>query len=250
MFDIPPLLLTSSAIPFDLSGRLNHPALRIKYTLESVEEWLLREPTLKIVICDGSGFDFSDLMKSRFPKVNIECLSFINDSTQIAIHGKGFGEGEIIRYAIQHSKVLQESEAFMKCTAKLWVANSQQCLSQWNEQFLCNAYFADVFSFKKIKIKFIDTRFYITRKNIYLQYFLDAHSNLGNIPKQSIEDVFLNVIINNGMGGVLFSTPPVVCGVGGGSGKYYKQGVVRILKDKLRARIARSCFEYKRLFCR
>lgn len=250
MFDIPPLLLTSSVIPIDLSGRLNDPALRIKHTLESVEEWLLREPTLKIVICDGSGFDFSDLMKSRFPMVNIECLSFMNDSTQIAIHGKGFGEGEIIRYAIKHSKILQESEVFMKCTAKLWVANTQQCLSQWNEQFLCNAYFADVFSFKKIKIKFIDTRFYITRKDIYLQYFVDSHSNLVNIYKESIEDVFLKVIINNGMRGVLFSTPPVVCGMGGGSGKYYKQGVVRVIKDKIRARIARSSSQYKKLFCR
>lgn len=250
MFYIPPLLLTSSVIPMDLSGRLNDPVLRIKHTLESVKEWLLREPTLKIVICDGSGFDFSDLMKSTFPMVNIECLSFVNDSTQIAIHGKGFGEGEIIRYAIKHSKVLQGSEVFMKCTAKLWVSNTQQCLSQWNEQFLCNAYFAGVFSFKKTKIKFIDTRFYITKKNIYLQYFLDSHSNLGGITKVSIEDVFLKVIINNEMEGVLFSTPPIVCGVGGGSGKYYKQGAVRIIKDKIRNRMARSSIQYKKLFCR
>jgi hypothetical protein len=107
-----------------------------------------------------------------------------------------------------------------------------------------------VFSFKKTKIKFIDTRFYITRKDIYFQYFVDSHSNLGSTNKESIEDVFLNVIINNGMGGVLFSTPPVVCGVGGGSGKYYKKGVVRIIKEKIRARIARSSSQYKKLFCR
>jgi hypothetical protein len=174
----------------------------------------------------------------------------MNDSMQIAIHGKGFGEGEIIRYAIKHSKVLQESEMFMKCTAKLWVANLQQCLSQWNRYFLCSAYFANVFSFKKTKIKFIDTRFYITRKDIYLQYFVDAHSNLGNIPKQSIEDVFLKVIISNRLRGVLFSMPPIVCGVGGGSGKYYKKRVVRIIKDKIRTRMARTCLQYKKLFCR
>jgi hypothetical protein len=250
MIENPPLLLTSSATPMDLSGRLNDPALRIKYTLESVGEWLLREPKLRIVICDGSGFDFSDLMKNAFPEANIECLSFINDSTQIGIHGKGFGEGEIIRYAINHSKLLQESEEFMKCTAKLWVANIQQCLSQWSGKFLCNAYFANVFSFKKTKIKFIDTRFYIIRKDIYLQYFLDAHSNLGNISKKSIEDVFLNVILENDMRGILFSTPSIICGVGGGSGKHYKQGVVRIIKDKIRTRIARSSFQYKKLFCR
>lgn len=248
MDDTPPLLLTSSVTPMDLSGRLNDPDLRIKYTLESIGEWLLRKPALRIVICDGSGFDFSSLIKGTFPMANIECLSFMNDSTQIARHGKGFGEGEIIRYAINQSKLLQESEVFMKCTAKLWVANIQQCLSQWNRYFLCNAYFANVFTFKKTKIMFLDTRFYIIRKDVYIQYFLDAHLSLGNDPKKSIENSFLEVIMHKGMVGTLFSTPPIICGMGGGSGKYYKKGVIRIIKDRLRSRIAKSNSQYKKLF--
>ena len=249
MFDIPPLLLTSSVIPIDLSGRLNDPTLRIKYTLESVKEWLLREPTLKIVICDGSGFDFSDLMKSRFPTVNIECLSFMNDSTQIAIHGKGFGEGEIIRYALEHSNVMKESEVFIKCTAKLWVANFDQCLLQWNKQFICGAYFANVYSYKKTILKFVDTRFYISRKDFYLKHFSVVHTQLGNIAGRSIEDAFLDVIQHEKMKHIFFRTPPVICGVGGGSGKYYKSGVIRVLKDRMRNWIARSTSHYKDLFC-
>jgi len=251
MLKLPPLLLTSNVTPMDLSGRLNDPALRIKYTLESVGEWLLREPKLRIVICDGSGFDFSSLIKSTFPMANIECLSFMNDSMQIVRHGKGFGEGEIIRYAINHSKLLQETEVFMKCTAKLWASNIQECLSQWNGQFLCNAYFSDVFSFKKTKIKFLDTRFYIIKKDVYIQYFLDAHFNSGYGPdKKNIEYVFLDVMTNNEMKAILFSIPPIICGVGGGSGKYYKRGSLRIIKDRLRSRIARSSPKYKKLFCR
>lgn len=248
MLEFPPLLLTSSVTPMDLSGRLNDPALRIKYTLESVREWLLHKPELRIVICDGSGFDFSYDIKSKFPYANIECLSFMNDSKQIARHGKGFGEGEIILYALKHSKLLKESEEFMKCTAKLWVANFQQCFRQWNGKFLCNAYFANVFSFKKTEIKFLDTRFYITRKDVYLRFFKDAHCSLGYDPKSSIEDSFLNVIINEKMVGVLFSPPPIICGVGGGSGRYYNKGIIRIIKDKLRVRIAQSCFQYKNFF--
>ncbi len=234
----------------DLSGRLNNPDLRIKYTLESIEEWLLQKPALRIVICDGSGFDFSSLIKSTFPMANIECLSFVNDSMQIARHGKGFGEGEIICYAIRHSKLLQESEVFMKCTAKLWAANLQQCLSQWNRYFLCSAYFENVFSFKKTKIMFLDTRFYIIRKDAYIRHFLDAHLSLGNDPKKSIENSFLEIMMNESMEGILFSTPPIICGMGGGSGKYYKQGVMRIIKDRLRSRIAKYNSQYKKLFCR
>ena len=235
----PPLLLTSSLIPTDLSGNLNDPSMRMVHTIESISEWLRIDPHIQIVICDGSGFDFSETVKVNFPSANIECIFFNNDVDQIKKHGKGYGEGEIIRYAIEHSRLMKESEVFIKCTAKLWVANFNQCLLQWNQQFICGAYFANVFSYKKTALQFIDTRFYITRKDFYLKHFSSAHVQLGNTG-QGIEDTFLDVIQDKKIKHILFGTPPVICGVGGGSGKYYKSGVIRVLKDRMRNWIARS----------
>jgi hypothetical protein len=243
-----PILLTSSVKVVDKSGRLNDPELRIKYTIESIAEWLKIDPQIQMVICDGSGFDFSDTVKNIFPAANIECIFFYNDAEKIKIHGKGYGEGEIIRYAIEHSKLMKKSEVFIKCTAKLWIANFNQCLLQWNQQFICGAYFAHVFSFKKTALKFIDTRFYISRKDFYLSHFSSAHIQLGNTG-QSIEDAFLDVILNKKIKHIFFRTPPVICGVGGGSGKYHKSGVIRVLKDRMRNWIARSATQYKDLFC-
>lgn len=245
----PPLLLTSSVTPIDLTGNLNDPSARIKHTLESIAEWLKIDPQIQIVICDGSGFDFSDIVKVHFPSANIECIFFDNDAEQIKKHGKGYGEGEIIRYAIEHSNVMKKSEVFIKCTAKLWVANFDQCLLQWNNRFICGAYFANVYSYKKTMLKFIDTRFYISRKDFYLKHFSVAHTQLGNTFGRSIEDAFLDVIQHEKMKHIFFRTPPVICGVGGGSGKYYKSGVIRILKDRMRNWIARSKSQYKDLFC-
>jgi hypothetical protein len=244
----PPLLLTSSVIPVDLSGNLNDPSMRMMHTIESISEWLKIDPHIQIVICDGSGFDFSETVKVNFPAANIECIFFNNDVDQIKRHGKGYGEGEIIRYAIEHSRLMNESEVFIKCTAKLWVANFSQCLLQWNKQFICGAYFANVFSYKKTALQFIDTRFYITRKDFYLQHLSTVHVQLGNT-EQSIEDAFLDVIQVKKIKHILFRTPPVICGVGGGSGKYYKSGVIRVLKDRMRNWIARSTTQYKDLFC-
>ena len=245
----PPLLLTSSVIPTDLSGNLNDPSMRIKHTIESIAEWLKIDPQIQMVICDGSGYDFSDTVKINFPSANIECIFFDNDAEQIKKHGKGYGEGEIIRYAIEHSKFIKQSDVFIKCTAKLWVANFDQCLSQWNNQFICGAYFANVFSYKKTTLKFVDTRFYISRKDYYLKYFSAAHTQLGNTVGLSIEDTFLDVILQEKMKHIFFRTPPVICGVGGGSGKYYKSGVFRVLKDRFRNWIARSTSQYADLFC-
>jgi hypothetical protein len=243
----PPLLLTSSVIPTDLSGNLNDPSVRMMHTIESISEWLKIDPHIQIVICDGSGFDFSDAVQINFPSANIECIFFNNDAEKIKIHGKGYGEGEIIRYAIEHSKLMKKSEVFIKCTAKLWVANFHQCLLQWNGKFICSAYFANVFSYKKTALKFIDTRFYISTKDVYLKYFSSAHVQLGDA-EQSIEDAFLDVIQNQKLKHIFFRAPPVICGVGGGSGKYYKSGAIRVLKDQMRNWIARSSSQYKDLF--
>jgi hypothetical protein len=142
---------------------------------------------------------------------------------------------------------MKTSDVFIKCTAKLWVANFHQCLLQWNEQFICSAYFANVFSYKKTALKFIDTRFYISRKDFYLNNFSSAHVQLGNV-KQSIENAFLDVIKKQKIKHIFFRTPPVICGVGGGSGRYYKSGVIRVLKDRMRNWIVRSTSQYKDLF--
>lgn len=109
MITPPPILLTSSAIAMDPSVILKDQDMRIFYTLESLEKWLVIYPQGKFVLCDGSNFNFSPLIKLRFPTASIECLYFENDQNLIKLHGKGYGEGEIIRYALKHSVLLSES---------------------------------------------------------------------------------------------------------------------------------------------
>jgi hypothetical protein len=234
-----PVLLTSSVHVADQSVNLKNPSLRIDHTLESIEHWLTLCPNVRLVICDGSGFDFSRIVGEKFPRARIECLNFQNDKKMVAYHGKGYGEGEIIKYAIANSSHLADSDWFVKCTAKLWVDNFSACIKEWNGQFLCWAFFANVFSFKKTKFAYIDTRFYVINKNFYLKYFSDAHLEVGGPEGRSIEDIFREVVLTNGMQKVIFNTPPVICGVGGGSGKYYKTGMRRRIKEKLRARLVK-----------
>jgi hypothetical protein len=222
--------------------------MRMEHTIEAISEWLKIDPSIQLVICDGSGFDYTDTVKIKFPSAKIECISFFNDAEQVKIHGKGYGEGEIIRYALEHSQVLNESDVFMKCTAKLWLTNLNACLAQWNGRFVCGAYFADVFSLKKTKLMFVDTRFYISRKEAYKRFFLNAHKDLGNTPGWSIEDEFLKIIQWEQLKGIFFAAPPIISGVGGGSGRYYRNGMVRVLKDRLRAYIASRYSRYTDLF--
>jgi hypothetical protein len=248
-----PVLLTSSVVAHDTSVALKDTDERIRLAIESVAQWLKIEPTTPLVLCDGSNFDFSDSVRLAFPNANIECLYFGNDQEKIHQFGRGYGEGEIIHYALDHSQFINTAGCFAKCTSKLWVENFKQCIAEWNGKFLCKGVFLNVFSpFKETAFSYIDTRFYISDTQFYRQYFQNSHLNLGyrNGKFFSIEDSFFEIFLREEFEQMLFSTPPVVCGVGGGTGKHYKNTTTRQLKERLRFRLVQMKSEYSQLFNR
>ena len=246
--EFPPILLTSSVIAMDPTVLLVDQNSRIFHTIESLRNWLSISPNNQYVICDGSNFDFSILVRKNFPGAKVECLYFKNQEALVSLHGKGYGEGEIIKYALKNSSYLKTSPWFAKCTAKLWVENYIQCLNEWNGTFLCKAFFANVFTLKKVKLEYIDTRFYLVNKEFYQHNFLDAHIGIGGHEGISIEDRFLAILLSGNLKHFLFKVPPTVCGVGGGSGKYYKNTFLRRIKERIRPLIVALMPRYRKLF--
>jgi hypothetical protein len=230
-----PVLLTSSVVPADADVKLVEPEQRLFHTIESIAQWLRFSNFVQLVICDGSGFDFTDVLKQKFPDADIECLAFQNDKEQVARRGKGYGEGEIVKFAIENSERIRESGFFAKCTGKLWVENFEACWSEWNGRFLGKAHFDNVFSLRATRLSYFDTRFYLADVAFYQQYFSHVHLDVGGAKGLSLEDCFKTVVVGNQMKNFLFRTPPLICGVGGGSGRYYKNNQIRRLKDRLRA---------------
>ncbi len=247
---IPPILLTSSVIAMDHSVTLKDPQQRINYTLESIEKWLNLGQDIRLVVCDGSGYDFSRIVNERFPERPIECLFFENDKQLVARHLRGYGEGEIVKFALLNSVFLRDADWFAKCTAKLWVDNFLSCVEEWNGSFLCKAYFSNVYSFRKTRFEYIDTRFYLVKKQVYLKYFLESHLDVGGSNGTTIEDNFKEVVVRNRLTNFLFNSPPVIRGMGGGSGKYYRNNFIRRLKESLRSRIVQSNPSFRDMFNR
>ena len=245
---LPPVLLTSCVYISDHAVKLTDPTDRINYTLESIEKWLRIAPEIRLVICDNSGFNFSPTVKDKFPHADIECLHFVADKNLVQYHGKGYGEGEIIKYALQESNYLKQADFFAKCTAKLWVENFKECIDEWNGNFLCRGTFSNVFSFKKTCWVHVDTRFYLVSKGFYSKYLLTAHLNLGGTTGMSIEDSFRDVILLNKMKSVIFNTPPVIGGVGGGTGKYFNTKLSKKIKEKLRSSLVQLNLSFRDLF--
>lgn len=244
-----PVLLTSSVIAHDSGVSLQNSQDRIHFTLESIKHWLQIEPKLQIVICDGSNHNFSKSVDELFPESKIECLHFENDQDMVRKYGRGFGEGEIVRFAIQHSQLISKAGCFAKCTAKLWVQNFAECATDWNGELRLKGVFNHVFSpFKTTQLAYIDTRFYIASCEEYKRYFEEAHYLIRKEDGYGLEDCYRDIFLQKKLSASLFSVPPVIYGVGGGTGTYYQNSLIRRLKERLRLKLVKSKPAFARFF--
>lgn len=235
-----PILLTSSVVAHDTSVRLKDTDERTRLALESVAEWLKMEPAQTLVLCDGSGFDFTDAVQRQFPGARIECLQFENNQEMISQFSRGYGEGEIVRHAVKHSHLIAEADCFAKCTSKLWVENFHRCTEEWNGRFVGKGVFMNAFTpLRKTEFAYIDTRFYIASVGFYQQHFEEAHKRIGMREGKafSLEDSFHEIALEQGLQGILLRRAPVICGVGGGTGVYYRNTSLRRFKEDLRLQV-------------
>jgi hypothetical protein len=233
----PPILLTSAVRVSAPYTKLVDEKERVALTIESIEKWLFIDKNLRIVLCDGSGYDFSKIVSESFPGANIECLYFNNNRDLVLAYGKGFGEGEIVQYAIDNSKHLRNSEYFAKCTSKLWVPNFFQLLVDWNGQLLCDCGFTFKNKYWATSFDYVDTKFYIVSKAFYLENLARAHTNVRDHDGHSLEVCFRDEILTRKIGGVMFNHRPLYGGVSGSSATRYR--ATNGFRDKIKYRIRR-----------
>ncbi len=197
---------------------------RAELTLFSIGKWLELADNIRIVICDGSGYDFSKDCAQRFPAAKIECLSFKNDAAAVARYGKGYGEGEIIKHALAHSVFLRDADFFAKCTSKLWVNNFNRIMCRWNGVFGCEYVFQNPRSIQDIEPELIDTRFYVVNRNFYVSNLQDAYKNVRDLDGYWLEHSFKDAIASRGLRASRFYFPesPEVAGVSGSTGQTYR----------------------------
>lgn len=244
-----PVLLTSSVVVHDAGVALKDTQLRTELALDSVREWLRVAPGARLVLCDGSGHDFTPEVQAQFPGAAIECLAFQNDISGVQRQGRGFGEGEIVRHAVEHSRFIAQDRAFAKCTSKLWVENYTEFMAYWNGHLLFKAVFDDVFSpWRPTRLAYIDTRFYVVSVDDYRAYFLDAHARVNREAGYGLEECFRDVIATQHLSGVLCRCAPVIEGVGGGTGSAYRNPLKRRLKERLRVALAQRSGAYAGMF--
>lgn len=187
--------------------------VRLQQYIETIE-WALNYSKFDAVIfCDNSNFQYNFNYLNKSNK-KFEYLTFNGNFLKSNEYGKGYGEGEIIKYAFTNSKYLKNSSYFYKLTGRLKVENINEILfTSKNKNYFMR------FLFNKNSM---DTRFYKIKTTTYVQKFLNAYNDVRDKKGITLERVFFNIIKKNKLKYSCFRRYPIISGISGTTGIVYK----------------------------
>lgn len=186
------LLITGCVKPkanvFNL--QLKDVNLRFQQYIECIK-WSVEHTKFEnITFVDNSGYPIDTELIEFANKQGkkLEWLSFIGNEKMIASCGKGYGEGEIIEYALEHSKQLNKATYFCKLTGRLKVDNMDRFIKLAD----MNGTYFWTMGLNKIR-KFsdgVETRFYGMPIKIYKATFVDAYKAVDDKNGMWLEKTF------------------------------------------------------------
>ena len=226
-----PVLITSAINVAAAKTVLTDATARLELTLNSIQQWRATQGVSHVIVCDGSGFDlgpYINNMSINQAGVGCEVISFINDVAGVEAKGKGYGEGEIVNYALQHSQVLKDASHFAKCTGKLWVENFADCLNGFNG--------IAAFDFHgNFKPEQIDTRFYVVSKDFFVSHMAALHHCVNDSNGFYLEHAFRDGLQAHKLSDYVMYPTPRISGVSGSMGVLFEPSRIKAALRDIRS---------------
>ncbi len=173
----------------------------------------------KIVLCENSGYGTEKLShlagEAASRGVELELLSFQGDEGQSCIHGKGYGEGEIMAYVFAKSALVSGEPYFIKITGRLKVDRIRDMVGRVRQN-------KTYFNIPNRTIRsFYDTRIYGMSVSQFKQFFLNAYDQVMDDEGIILEAVYTKILLENQIGVSNFPIYPRIVGISGSGGLVY-----------------------------
>lgn len=191
-----------------------------RYTqmIDSIKYYITAGVFKNIVVCDGSNYNLENeeiRNNADINNINLEILYFNQDFSSVRKFGKGYGEGEIMRYIIENSQLYRKATNFIKITGRLKIININKIYHRLNPQ---NNYFN---FFPATKIGCVDTRFYMIQKVIYESVLINSYKKVNDRLRNSYEYCFTDDLHNNNIRFYCFPEVPEFIGYSGTTNTRY-----------------------------
>jgi hypothetical protein len=178
----------------------------------------------QIVVADATASNLlsrSEIEEIGLAGVPVEQISYEQNSNEISLRGKGYGEGELIRFALNNSRFLKEEENFFKSSGKTYVRNLSEIYD-----LICEAKVASLF-WKHLgdgtwMMLWADCRFYFSSREFAIQQLLPAYSQADDRDKGACE-FHVYQILNEKLK-LVNALRPQISGFSGGTGLPYFDG--------------------------
>lgn len=229
-----PVLLTSAVRATAPFTKLSDATGRMAATIRALTFWMSLCRDTEFVLCDGSGVDVSRDLKAA-PGIDtsrIEVITFENDRPRVQAQGKGYGEGQIMKHALENSSILKSAKSFAKCTGKLWVDNFWSCVKAYNGT-------AGFSYFGFLSVAAIDTRFFIVDKDFFGATLLNSYADCDDSRGRYLENVYLESLGNINRNTWMLPVYPGIRGLSGTSGKEDQSSALKRLGKNLAIRVLR-----------
>ncbi|MBU9020391.1 hypothetical protein KTG24_21680 [Bacteroides fragilis] len=210
------LLITSCvAPPMQPNLILSDPQIRCKETIKGLIFFIKSGTFDKIVLCDNSGFTFNNdeltALATNY-NVSLEILTFVGDSSKVKERGKGYGEGEIMKYILENSYLLKTEDFFFKITGKLFVVNIEDIVKRINKR-------KNYFNITTLKwFGAIDTRFYGVNKQVFIDVLLCEYLKVNDKEMMWYEICFRDALKKASISFNSFPIYPIIYGLSGTQG--------------------------------
>lgn len=235
------ILLTGCIEPNGMvQTTLNDKEVRKEQYINALN-FYLQKTGHSIVFVDNSNSDISYLFKSYVLSGRLEYLSF--SGNQRKDKGKGYGECEIIQYALDHSKIIKTSKdkRIAKITGRLIVSNINIIISLHSVLFNHNTTFFSINS----DLSFPDSRLIIAPNDFYsllLNSKEDIDDSKGYYFEHALIDTFRKY---RDLSYSPFYIIPQIEGMSGSTGEIYRNEPITL---SFCIRYAKYSIRQKRLF--
>ena len=160
------LITTANKPPKDIPFlQMTNVAMRYITAKASVFFWAAHGIE-KIVIADATGgclLDSEEILLLKEIGVDVEQISYCQNEELIKSKGKGYGEGELIKFAIENSIFLKSEINFFKCTGKVYCRNFETVLQMIKQNNIQNIFWRHLGEGDSLR-SWADMRFFYTTK--------------------------------------------------------------------------------------
>ena len=192
---------------------------RLEQYLKGLRFLIDSEAFSKIIFAENSNYGgntFDPLQQTaREHQIDFEYLSFQGDTEQTCFHGKGYGEGEIMKYVFEHSELLKNESYFVKITGRLLIDNIARLTSQLEKSRtyfnISNATRRDIY----------DTRIYAMPVKQFEEYFVNEYIGVMDRDGVFLEHVYTNILKEHKIYVNNFPKYPRIRGISGSGGLTY-----------------------------